>query len=434
VRAPSDTFCVLPWIHLCANERGVVHPCCFSLDTPVVGRDGKTFRIDRPDEVAAAWRSEFMRAMRRQMLAGERPAVCALCYRTEDLGGSSYRQSENAEYAALMPELAASTAPDGDAPQRYHYVDLRLGNLCNLRCRMCSPQASKLLVEEFGAIRKDVHAKWLAAMESLDWFEQPALWDTLVPHLASIDRLHFAGGEPLMIAQGFEFLRRIVELGHASHIALTYNTNATVMPKQVREYWPHFRGVKIEASLDGYDAVNDYIRYPARWSVIDRHLRELERDRESLNLTTITFHVTVQAYNVLGLTDLFDYLFDTCTFADPYARMDLVNNWPELDVQILPADVKRLATERLESFKERVRRRVPDDPRLAPFLGRIDAVLGHMHATDRSRRIPQFRRTTAIYDERRGQRLADVVPELGPLMAAPRGWRAVVERVASALG
>ena len=432
MRPPSDTFCVLPWLHLCANERGVVHPCCFSLDTPVTAGDGTTFRVDRPDEVAAAWRSEFMRGMRRQMLAGERPAVCAQCYGIEDRGGSSYRQAENADYAACIPELVASTTRDGDAPQRYRYVDLRLGNVCNLRCRMCSPQASKLLIDDFRAVRKGVHENWLAAMARLDWFEQPALWDTLAPHLASIDRLHFAGGEPLMIPQGFEILRRMVASGHARHVALSYNTNMTVLPKQVAELWPHFDGVTILASLDGYDAVNHYIRYPARWSVIERHLRELERERERLNVRLIRFHATVQAYNVLGLSDLFDYLFERCTFADPYAHMDLVNNWPELDVQILPADLKRLATERLESFQERVRRRAPGDPRLAPFLGRIDAVLAHMHAADRSQRIPQFRRTTAIYDRRRGQRLADVVPELAPLMVEPRGWRAVAERVAAA--
>jgi len=432
VHRPSDTFCVLPWLHLFANERGVIHPCCFSLDTPVAAADGSTYRIDRPDEVAAAWRSEFMRGMRRQMLAGERPKVCALCYETEDRGGTSYRQAENADFANLMPELAAATSPEGDAPQRYRYVDLRLGNECNLRCRMCSPQATKLLIDDFRALGK-AHESWLAAMEQLDWFAQPALWDTLEPHLGSIERLHFAGGEPLMIAQGFEILRRIVERGQAPRVLLTYNTNVTVLPKQVAQLWPHFRGVEIQASLDGYDAVNHYIRYPARWSVIDRHLRELERERERLNVTRVRFHVTVQAYNVLGLSDLFDYLLERCTFADPYAETDLVNNWPELDIQILPADLKRLATDRLESFKERVRRRDPDDPRLAPFLGRIDSVLAHMHAADRSRRIPEFRRTTAIYDERRGQRLADVVPELAPLMVAPTGWRAIMAQVASAL-
>ena len=136
---PSDAFCVLPWLHLFANERGVIHPCCFSLATPVAAADGTTYRIDGPDEVAAAWRSEFMRGMRRQMLAGERPKVCALSYAIEDRGGTSHRQSANADFADPIPELAAATSPRGDAPQRYRYVDLRLGNECNLRCRMCSP-------------------------------------------------------------------------------------------------------------------------------------------------------------------------------------------------------------------------------------------------------------------------------------------------------
>jgi hypothetical protein len=299
---------------------------------------------------------------------------------------------------------------------------------------MCSPQASRLLVDEIREIRRlDADNDWLAAVKKLDWFESPVFWEALAQHLPTIDRLHFAGGEPLIIRQGFDFLRRIVELGHAKHITLTYNTNVTVLPKEMYEYWPQFGGVTIIASLDGYDAVNHYIRYPARWRTIDRNLRLLDDEHERLNVTRIEFHATVQAYNMLGLSDLFDYLFATFRVADPYSRMDLVTNWPELDVQILPASLKRLATERLESFKERVGRRAPDDPRLAPFLGRIDAMLGHMHAADQSRRIPEFRRTTAIYDQRRGQRLADVVPELAPLMAEPPRWRALVARLSTAL-
>jgi sulfatase maturation enzyme AslB (radical SAM superfamily) len=431
---PSASFCVLPWIHLFADERGVIHPCCFSHETPVVDRAGASYRAGQPNALPEAFGSDLMRGIRRQMLLGERPAACATCYKIEDLGGPSYRQAQNRDYAELIPELVRETTPDGDAPQRYRYVDVRLGNVCNLRCRMCSPQASRLLVDEFQEIRGLAPDNpWLASVRALDWFESPEFWEALARHLPSIDRLHFAGGEPLMIRQGFEFLRRIVELGHAPHITLTYNTNVTVLPKEIEEYWSQFRGVVVIASLDGYDAVNHYIRYPARWRTIDRNLRLLDEEHERLNVTRIDFHATLQAYNILAITDLFDYLFERFAFADPYAHMDVVNNWPELDIQILPADLKRLATERLESFKERVRRRAPDDPRLAPFLGRIDAVLGHMHGADQSRRIPQFRRTTAIYDERRGQRLADVVPELAPLMVEPTGWRAVVARVVSAL-
>src|SRR5262249_25386900 len=157
-------------------------------------------------------------------------------------------------------------------------------------------------VDDFRALRKS-HPNWLTAMERLDWFQQPALWDTFEPHLASIERLHFARGEPLMIAPGVEILPPPLERRHPPHAPLSHNTNVTVLPKEVARLWPHFRGVRIQASLDGYDAVNHYIRYPARWSVIDRHLGEMERERARLNVTRIGFHVTVQAYNILGLTD-----------------------------------------------------------------------------------------------------------------------------------
>jgi hypothetical protein len=101
---------------------------------------------------------------------------------------------------------------------------------------------------------------------------------------------------------------------------------------------------------------------------------------------------------------------------------------------VLPADLKRLASERLAAFAMRLRARGGGDGRLPPFLARLDAIQGYMHARDRSALIPEFRRVTAIYDERRHQRLADVVPELAPLMEAPTGWQRLRARVATTLG
>jgi hypothetical protein len=434
VAKTADTFCVLPWIHLFADERGVIHPCCFSHRTPVLDPAGTPYGVDQPGAVDAAWNAPVMRTIRKAMVRGERPAACAECFAVEDSGGTSYRHHENEEFGSLLPGLIRDARADGTAPLRLRYVDLRLGNVCNLRCRMCSPQASRLLADEFREIRRLAPDNpWLAAVRRLDWFADPVVWETLARHLPSLDRLHFAGGEPLVIREGFAFLRRVVESGEAGHITLTYNTNVTVLPPEAYEYWPHFKGIQIIASLDGFDAVNHYIRYPARWDAIDAVLTTLERDRERLGVTNIAFHATVQVYNVLRLTELFDYLLGRCTFATPYPRMDLVQNWPELDIQILPGPLKALATERLDAFKARLRTERPDDPALAPFFGDIDAVVRYLHAAHRSHRIPQFRRTTAIYDARRGQRLADVVPELAPLMAEPTGWRRVVERVSALL-
>jgi hypothetical protein len=432
---PSGTFCVLPWLHLFADERGEIYPCCFSHRTPVTDANGARISADQPGALAKAWSSPVMREMRRQMLAGERPAACASCFQLEDLGAPSYRTSENADYAALIPELLQSTAADGTAPQRYHYVDLRLGNVCNVKCRMCSPQASRLLIEDFRAIKGlDQKNDWLLQMAKLDWFESPEFWNTLCDHLPTIDRLHFAGGEPLVIRQGFDFLRRIVALREADHIDLTYNTNTTVLPPEVYELWPHFKSVTVTASIDGTDAVNHYIRYPTKWTAVERVLRTLEREHAALNVKRVEFHATVQMYNVLGLTDLFRYLFDTCTFADPFARMDLVTNWPGFDIQILPRALKQLASERFAAFATELRARVGEDPRLPHFLARIDAVDRHMHARDASALIPEFRRVTAIYDERRRERLADVVPELAPLMDPPTPWQRLRARVATVMG
>ena len=46
------------------------------------------------------------------------------------------REGFNESYKEHIEEAIANTKEDGTAPVKGVYVDLRLGNLCNLKCRM----------------------------------------------------------------------------------------------------------------------------------------------------------------------------------------------------------------------------------------------------------------------------------------------------------
>jgi sulfatase maturation enzyme AslB (radical SAM superfamily) len=235
-----------------------------------------------------------------------------------------------------------------------------------------------------------------------------------VPYL---DRLHFAGGEPLIIPQSFDFLRKIIELGFAKNITLTYNTNLTVIPPQAYEIWPHFKGVFLTISLDGYDAVNHYIRYPARWADLEKNMKTIETEHEKLNVTSASIHATIQVYNVLRLTEMFNYLEKNYRFINPYPAIDMVMGKSFLDIQILPRLLKWQASWQLVKHMARLKKN--NDPRAKEFIGRIQSIVTYMNEAHHTEMIAEFKRVTEIYDRRRSEKLDAVIPELSPLMLSP---------------
>jgi hypothetical protein len=90
-----------------------------------------------------------MKTIRRQMLQGQWPSACERGRGTEQAGGVSRRRQENACFAPHIGQILEETDASGETTTRTRSIDDRPGNLCNLRCRMCHPSASKLLLDEW---------------------------------------------------------------------------------------------------------------------------------------------------------------------------------------------------------------------------------------------------------------------------------------------
>ena len=422
---PSPSFCIIPWVHVFGDERGLLRPCCRTQNAQSrtiqhTGADGAPLTVYRRGDVAAGWQSPLMRDLRQSMLEGREPAICADCYSEERMGIRSYRQQSNEVYAQAVTGAVAGTARDGTAPLGLvRSLDVRLGNACNLQCRMCSPVSSKLLIPEWRQIYNvgDDDPK-LNALEQVNWFDSDEFWDNCEELLPGLEQLHFAGGEPMIIARMLDFLQRVIELGHAEHISLSYVTNLTTLPDRVTELWPKFKRVTLTGSLDGPPAINHYIRYPARWDRIDTHLKRLAREPDRFNCDTITFNTTVQAYNILYLPELFEELLPRhAPCLSVYPRLTPLT-WPSFfSIQVLPPELKALAEQRLRAFVRKWEGRWPETgPRLDNFLSSIDGIVAHMHDEDRSRELPDFAARTRLFDGTRGQDIRVVMPEWAPYL------------------
>ena len=157
--AVRDTFCVLAWNHLQIAPNGTVKMCCIAEED--VQEKGRTMSL-YTDTYEEIWNSGYMRDARRGMAEGEKISPCMRCYQEEDSVGQSRRTIQNGDLArqdrtntrGLYPRSSWQFLGVRDRPG---FLQLNLGNLCNLACRMCSSQYSSRIESD------SVHNKWMPA-------------------------------------------------------------------------------------------------------------------------------------------------------------------------------------------------------------------------------------------------------------------------------
>jgi Iron-sulfur cluster-binding domain len=157
--AARDTFCVLAWNHLQVAPNGTVKLCCIaSEDIHDRGRPMSLY-TDTYEEI---WNSEYMRDARRGMANGEMISPCMRCYQEEDSVGQSRRTTQNRVWLGKTGKVAEDFIGEGRnqswvVRDRPGFLQLNMGNLCNLACRMCSSQYSSRIESD------PVHNKWMPA-------------------------------------------------------------------------------------------------------------------------------------------------------------------------------------------------------------------------------------------------------------------------------
>jgi MoaA/NifB/PqqE/SkfB family radical SAM enzyme len=156
VESDDDKFCILPWIHLNIQGKGVARMCCFASDK--INAEGKplTLYSNSVDEV---WNSTYMREMRKAMSEGQRVAQCDMCHQNEARLGRSGRTNYNGTWLPRM-QLSVeqikqqSIATGHVVTSRPIFYQLEIGNACNLACRMCSAEYSSKIAGD------KVHSRW----------------------------------------------------------------------------------------------------------------------------------------------------------------------------------------------------------------------------------------------------------------------------------
>lgn len=251
-------------------------------------------------------------ASREGLLKEQRPKGCEECFKLEDQGIRSFRQTFNEIYADDIDSSLQHVSDTGYLdPKAITYLDISLGNVCNLKCRSCNPWASHRWIEEGPTVPHtdwDATAYIVGKMSSVDpWFVdafKTGFFDSVLPNVKMIN---FIGGEPLVVTEHYDWLEHIIEQGWSQNIELHYNTNATTIPDRLLDIWDKFRGVVLSLSIDAIGDLAYYVRYPSKWRVIEKNVRKLAEFSRTRTGVKVHTHATLSMLNLHDLPNLLQW-------------------------------------------------------------------------------------------------------------------------------
>jgi MoaA/NifB/PqqE/SkfB family radical SAM enzyme len=395
---PHDTFCVLPWISLEASPIGTVRPCCLA-DDEIMDDAGNKFELATAD-FAAIQNSRHMRELREKFLAGEKPKTCRKCWNEERSGRTSKRMHtlDRLKHVLTDESWSADAKP-------LMFLDLKLGNICNLKCRICgSWSSSQFASEEISFLPRDEQKSSHAyqMLRAGAWpKENDNFWTQIDSVLSDIRYIEFTGGEPFMIDQHFDMLQGIVDRGIAGQVEIHYNTNGTHYPERGENIWKHFKTVEVAFSIDDVGARFEYQRTNADWAVVLDNIVSFQYLKDQMPNLQLQCCSTVNVFNVRYLDELAHWLalqrFD-------FVYWNMMHDAWYFSIATLPDSAKTQIIAHLESADIPAQYR-DEFVRIADFMRNGASTDGFM-----------TRMKIADLDRKRNQNLRSVAPELAQVL------------------
>jgi MoaA/NifB/PqqE/SkfB family radical SAM enzyme len=398
MKIPHDQFCVLPWISLETSPVGTVRPCCLA-DDELVDDSGAKFNL-RQASFVAIQNSKSMQLLRQQFISGQQPDTCRKCWNEESAG----RTSKRLHTLDRLKHMIEDTQWTQEA-KPLMFLDLKLGNICNLKCRICgSWSSSSYAVEEIahdrsGPGKQSWHYEMLQAGR---WpRENTVFWDEIADHVDQLHYIEFTGGEPFLIQEHFDLLQRMVDQGLAGQIEIHYNTNGTQWPESAADIWRHFRTVEIAFSIDDVGPRFEYQRSGAVWSQVERNLERFRQLRDQQPNIQLQVCSTVNVFNVMYLEGLANWI-DQQAF--DFVYWNIMHDAPYFSIATLPIEAKQVIRDRLLSAQVAPHHRL-EFQRMVDFMQNGTSTDGQ-----------QLRQEIRLVDRRRNENLCTMAPELAQLI------------------
>lgn len=338
----SGGFCPAPWLHAHIDAAGGRRLCCMAYPPPA---EYSQMPLEK------FWNSDYMKKVRRQMMSNELPEECLNCKKPNK--SDTYQNGLRLTFQKHSSRIAQSTSSDGETTHPIVFIDYR-SNKCNLMCKFCGPESSSRWID---SSKKNSDILKLSRYENQ--FDDIEKNNSRSPYSKEfielvnnhpIEKIYFAGGEPLLASQHFSVLDQLIKTNQSKNIFLSYNTNLThsdALMSSWLERLKFFKKIDIYCSIDGHEPVTSFIRTGMKYSQFMKNVEKLKSFKNEHCDFYFNFDVTMTSIFLLHLKELselaiekqvpvdaklmlgYEYksLFLRCEFLSNELRENLINEW-----------------------------------------------------------------------------------------------------------
>ena len=325
-----DNFCCAPWNATYYKESLQKYKMCCAFTTWTSAKSPEDY-----------FNSNLVKDVRETILRGEWHPGCKVCKEQAEAGLSSDRLMFNSH-------MDIKNNPVDTNKFKLKWLDFRPGNLCNLKCRMCSGSNSSMIQQE---VEKNPELK---EFENDKPINNTDLLPSICNHetFSELEVLKLLGGEPTIDPQIQKLLDWTIENGYAKNINLRYTTNATNVNAKWVKAVNQFKTSKAQISLDGAGETYDYIRTNANWEAVRKNVLKIPELMP--NVTSLGTNVVFSTYNCFTIDTWLPQLFNLTeevqsTFNLQY-NLHIINctGPTHMVVRNLPDEFKQIVMDKLD--------------------------------------------------------------------------------------
>ena len=319
-------FCIAPFTQITLSPSGGYSPCPEIGGRPWAATDFNFSNL---------WNDDNFAALRDSFSKNQQNSVCNRCWDQEKVDMQSLRKR-----LFTTPYLKENIIEflDRDYKKGPRQINLMVGNLCNLRCRICTAGVSVTYNKEGEFYEKKhnlINTRYTSEIKKPIEFSQEQI-DQIVEFSSNLIRLEFYGGEPLLDTATFSLLEKLIANGRSKKITLFYNTNGVVKPSQQHfELWNQFKALEFNLSYDDIGARFNYARYPAKWG---NALTNLDHMRNN-NLDVPVQFTAICTVSILNVYYLREIIKELNHLSLPFF-LNTVNDPDYYNIRYLPNPIK----------------------------------------------------------------------------------------------
>mgnify|MGYP000294733228 FL=1 len=406
----NKSYCRVPFDSVTVSPTGRMQLCC---EAQWTGGSEKT-KVKDINSIQDWFEGKYLTDVREKMHKGEMLPECAICYRREKFHGNSARTYGNSKYFANNTDTTEYSIKK---------IDVKLGNKCNLKCKMCFPYASSELWKEWkdlgwNSTEKDPNneTSWKYYdgyfEEDYSWPKDKSNMDKIKDAVVNCKLLHVTGGEPMLNPEFFDLLKHCIETDTAKDIILDVTTNATKIHPRFFDLAKQFKQLELTISMDGVGKTYEYVRYPADYNAVYRNIMRYHEFVKSLGgESKLVFNFVLQVWNLHNTVDVIKTLGPLAVNSDGgYVMIEELENpifmqWKMLPEEHIKDVIKQLAKEKSVNHPQSI-----SWPMIA--FGRMLEANKVYRTTDHNYKKEQLLKFMHKQDAHRHIKLADYIPNL----------------------